>query len=425
MSAQPVVGTQFHPKFAPLFEDKWRFIILRGGRASMKSWAAAQHLLIRGARRKMRFLCCRELMNSIAESTKKLLEDQVEALGLAQFYHAQRDGIDGANGTEVFFMGLRNDPQKVKSTEGVDIAVVEEAQSISQESLDTLIPTIRKDGSQIWFIYNQRFDTDPIHKMAENPPPDTCVIDVNYRDAMDMGYFPQVLVSQMEHMRMTNPLMYEHVWEGKIVPNLSAALWTLDDINNARVSPGSQPEFGRLVIAVDPAVTANKHSDETGIVAVGCTKGTPRHYYLLMDGSGRYSPEGWARKVMDMYESLGASSVVCERNQGGDMVLETLRNYCRGQGLAIPKLNDVWASKGKAVRAEPVAALYTQGLVHHVGAFPVLERELLQFDPLKTDQPSPNRLDAACWAIHELSAGRAPMRIANGALEALSYLRHK
>jgi hypothetical protein len=411
------VSALFHPKFQPLFDPKWSFVILRGGRASMKSWACARAALILGTQNRERVLCCRELQNSISESVLRLLSDQVEALGLSAFYNVQQNGIDGVNGTEMFFMGLRNDTQKVKSTERLKRAWVEEAQSVSQESLDTLIPTVlRNEGAQIWFSYNPRFEEDPIHKMAENPPPSTVVIDVNYRDAMEMGCFASALVPQIEHMKRTNPLMYEHVYEGKCVPSLSTALWSWDSIDHNRLPTDRVIEFGRVVVAVDPAVTANKHSDETGIIVGASSKGNPRHFYVLSDVSGRLLPETWARRAINAYDTFEADAIVYETNQGGEMVADTIRNVCRVDNRAVPRLIPVRATRGKVVRAEPIAALYAQNVVHHVGNFPDLERQLLRFDPNNPNQVSPDRMDALVWGLTELSAGRTPMRIASEAM---------
>jgi phage terminase large subunit len=165
-----IVDVTFAPGLEPLLDDNadYRYLVLAGGRASMKSWSFARALLIRGCRRPIRWLCCRELQNSIAESVHRLFTDQIYTLGMSGYYDVQRDGIYGKNSTEFFYAGLRNDPQKVKSTEGLDGAWVEEGQSISQESWDTLDPTVRKPGSQIGISYNPRFEEDPVHLMFQD-----------------------------------------------------------------------------------------------------------------------------------------------------------------------------------------------------------------------------------------------------------------
>lgn len=416
---------KFIPGTEPLLEEPspYRYLVLAGGRGSGKSWSVARALLIRGCRERIRWLCCRELQNSIGESVHKLFETQIQALGLGAYFDVQRDGVYGKNGTEFFYKGIRNDPQAVKSTENLDGAWVEEGQSISAASWEALDPTVRRDGSQIIVTYNPRFATDTVHAMFVDPatrPARTWYKSLNYTDN---PYFTEVNREQMEHMRRVNPLMYQHVWRGECVPSLTTALWSWESINANRVAPGKQPDLARIVVAVDPAVTAHKKSDETGIVVAGYAKGTPRHFYTLGDLSGRYSPEAWARKAVMAYDTFNADAIVCEVNQGGDLVPDTIRNYCRAEGRACPPIKTVRATRGKLVRAEPIAALYEQGLVHHVGGFAALEQQLLRYDPAAPDakdRMSPDRLDATVWALTELSGGRTPIRIAAGMIEQIT-----
>lgn len=408
-----MIEATFTPGTEELFsEGTYRYKVLAGGRSSTKSWAVARSLLIRSAQKKMRWLCCRELQNSIAESVHKLFSDQIEILGLANFYTVQRDGIYGANGSEFFYAGLRNDPQRVKSTEGLDGAWIEEGQSISAESWEILDPTVRKSGSEVVITYNPRYTEDPVHKMFADPetrPPRTWYKVLNY---VDNPWVSAETLAQAEHMKRTNPLMYEHVWLGHCVPSLSTALWSWDSINNYRCKLGEEPDFNRVVVSVDPAVTANKKSDETGIIVVGSTSGRARHYYPLADLSDKHLPEQWARTALRAYDTYAADAIVYETNQGGLMVEETIVGVCRADGRAVPRLIPVRATKGKNVRAEPIAALYSQGLVHHVGNLAELERQLLHFNPQDdAHQKSPDRMDALVWAITELSKGRVPMQL--------------
>jgi predicted phage terminase large subunit-like protein len=147
------------------------------------------------------------------------------------------------------------------------------------------------------------------------------------------------------------------------------------------------------VVAIDPAVTNSEESDETGIVVAGL--GTDGHGYVLDDFSGRYSPDGWARKAILAYHQWGADRVVAEVNNGGDLVATVLRTVDPNVSYSA-----VHASRGKVTRAEPVAALYEQRRVHHVGTFAELEDQLCQWTP--GDTKSPDRLDALVWAVTEL-----------------------
>lgn len=139
---------EFPVKLRFLFQPA-RYKILYGGRGGAKSWGVARALLIQAAATPLRILCAREFQNSIVESVHHLLQAQIEATGLGSFYEIQNSVIRGGNGSEFIFAGLRNNVTKIKSFEGVDRVWVEEAQTVSKSSWDTLIPTIRKDGSEI------------------------------------------------------------------------------------------------------------------------------------------------------------------------------------------------------------------------------------------------------------------------------------
>jgi phage terminase large subunit-like protein len=154
------------------------------------------------------------------------------------------------------------------------------------------------------------------------------------------------------------------------------------------------PEFARVVVAVDPAVTNSETSDETGIVCAA--QDMAGHYYVLSDLTRRASPTEWATAAIGEYRRRQADRIVAEVNNGGDMVEATLRNVDAAVSYA-----EVHASRGKMIRAEPVSALYEQGLVHHVGAFPELETELMTYTG-KTTEASPNRMDALVWALSAL-----------------------
>lgn len=189
---------------------------------------------------------------------------------------------------------------------------------------------------------------------------------------------------------------------GEIVEETSGALWTWSLIEAARVR--SAPDLRRIVVAVDPPVTSGPEADECGIVIAGIAGSADRPTaYVLADASlGGASPNGWAARVAQLAADYGADRVVAEINQGGDLVEEVLR-------LHDPSLpyRAVRATRGKALRAEPVAALYEQGRVRHVGAFPRLEEQMTGFTG-GPGEDSPDRLDALVWALTDLLLGGAP-----------------
>lgn len=194
--------------------SKSRYKVAYGGRGSGKSWNFGRVLLVLGTTKKLRILCARELQVSISDSVHKLLSDQVEVLGLSSFYEVQNNNIIGRNGTEFIFAGLRNNITKIKSMEGIDIVWCEEAEKISNESWDVLIPTIRKPQSEIWISFNPSEKDDPTYRrFVLDPPPDSQVVKVNWSDN---PFFPAVLNEERLHLAKTNWDSYLNTWEGEV-----------------------------------------------------------------------------------------------------------------------------------------------------------------------------------------------------------------
>jgi predicted phage terminase large subunit-like protein len=154
------------------------------------------------------------------------------------------------------------------------------------------------------------------------------------------------------------------------------------------------PQFVRKIIAIDPAVSYGEDSDETGIIIAA--KGTNNHYYILEDLSGKYAPGFWGNLVVDKYKKQILNDVIAEVNQGGELVVQNLRQINPAIGV-----RRVHASQGKLTRAEPIAALYEQGLVHHIGKFPELEEQMVSYTG--KGMKSPDRMDALVWALTDLS----------------------
>src|SRR5690606_14127821 len=183
--------------------------------------------------------------------------------------------------------------------------------------------------------------------------------------------------------------------EGEILDDVPGALWTLAMLDELRIKkPSDIPEMQRIVVAIDPAVTSTKNSDETGIVVAG--RGTDGRGYVLEDLSGRFSATDWAKRAVEAYHRWQADCIVAEVNHGGDLVETVLRTIDEN----IP-IKQVRASRGKAKRAEPVAALYEQGKVSHVGAFKELENQMITPTPAGTEGHD-DRVDALVWALTEL-----------------------
>ena len=186
--------------------------------------------------------------------------------------------------------------------------------------------------------------------------------------------------------------------DAELLEDTPGALWTQKNIDQYRVPLGDQPAMRRIVVSVDPSVSNTENSDETGIVA--CGLGIDGKGYVLGDDSGRYGPDEWAKRAVAMYHRLDADRIVAEKNQGGDMVEKVLRSADQNVPITL-----VSASRGKVTRAEPIAALYEQGRVGHVGRHDVLEDQMVAFTSdfdRKVQGYSPDRVDALVWAFTEL-----------------------
>lgn len=191
--------------------------------------------------------------------------------------------------------------------------------------------------------------------------------------------------------------------DGELLLESESALWQQDTIDLHRIPLSAAPkleDYIRIVVAIDPAVTSLDKSDETGIVIVG--KMADGHIYVIRDISGRFKPHQWALNAVSAYHAYSADRIVAEANNGGDMVEQVVRLAPNGENVSFKK---VFATKGKYTRAEPIAALYAQGTVHHVGTFDALEAQLVQFDP-QAGEKSPDRLDALVWGVTELTLGQ-------------------
>lgn len=212
MSA-PKIRAEIPEAFEDLFRP-CRYKVYYGGRGGAKSWAFARALLIKGYQQPLRILCTREFQKSIRESVHKLLANQVRSLGLQEFYTVEQRSIFGPNGTEFIFAGLRLNIEEIKSTEGIDICWVEEAETTSETSWEILIPTIRTDGSEIWASFNPRLKQDPTYqRFILNPPEDAIVRKVNWREN---PWFPDTLREEKDRLQKADYEKYLHIYEGEL-----------------------------------------------------------------------------------------------------------------------------------------------------------------------------------------------------------------
>jgi phage terminase large subunit len=246
---------QIPEAFDFLFQDEARYRASYGGRGSAKSHSFAFALVVKARERPLRILCAREIQKSIRDSVKRLLDDKIEEAGFRGFFQSTDTEIRGANGSLFLFAGLRTNADAVKSTEGIDIAWVEEANKVSQRSLDLLIPTIRKPGSEIWFTWNPEHPTDPVDAMFRGkagPPPRSLVRQVNWDDN---PFFPPVLQGDMEWDRQRDPEKFAHIWGGAYLRNSEARVFKNWRVEEFETPPDARFYFGAdWGFSVDPTV---------------------------------------------------------------------------------------------------------------------------------------------------------------------------
>ena len=232
------MSIQLPNSFAFLFADKAddglpvRYRAAHGGRGSAKSHSFATALLLKATQAPLRIGCFREIQKSIRDSVKRLLDDKIRDCGLQDEFESTDTEIRGKNGSLFIFGGLRTNPDAVKSTEGIDIAAVFEANRVSQRSWDLLIPTVRKPGSEIWAEWNPEHETDPVDQLFRGEggaPPGSIIRQVNW---VDNPFFPDVLKQELEWDLNRDPEKYQHIWMGGYVRNSEARVfrnWRIEE----------------------------------------------------------------------------------------------------------------------------------------------------------------------------------------------------
>ena len=198
--------------YKPLWKNAKRRNYIYGGRGSGKSHDVAEYCLFRAYQAKIKVLCTRELQNSIADSVYSLLKNKITDMKLDFFFTVYKDRIVGNNGSEFIFKGIHNNVSEIKSMENISIAWLEESQSLSRESIDVIVPTIRAPGSILIFTFNPYKDNDPIYMEMKNATEDDLVIKANYSDN---PWFPEELRLEMERDKKNDYQKYLWVWEGE------------------------------------------------------------------------------------------------------------------------------------------------------------------------------------------------------------------
>lgn len=255
-----------------LLQEKYRYKVLHGGRGSGKSQSIATSLLILSLQKKIRVLCCRQIQSSITDSVYALLKQIINDLKLDSYFYITRDSIKSCIGSEFIFKGLKQNVAEIKSLQGINYAWAEEAESITDESWDILVPTIREEGSEIWISFNPNLKSDATYqRFVENPTSDCKSVQINYKDN---PFFPEVLRLEMEKMKKENYPRYLHIWEGQ--PNTEAGnLISLKDFVRYDEPP---KDFSYVYITADTAFSEKKRADNSVFLLNGVKDG---HLYFL------------------------------------------------------------------------------------------------------------------------------------------------
>lgn len=391
-------------------------IMLFGGSRSGKSFVlccalAARALRAPGSRHAVIRRHCRSCRNSIGNDTMpKVLQRRFNK---ARWNFNRTEGVFRfANNSEIWLIGL-DEADRADKILGKEFATVyfNECSELEYSGVQTAltrlaqnVPTLvnkafydcNPPGRRHWTYRVFMEKLNPIDRTALVNPDDYAAMLINpaaNRENLPDDYIENTLRS-LPHRQRARFL------EGQWLDENENSLWKMDMISPYRVT--ALPQLLRIVIGVDPAVTGNSGSDLTGIVAAA--RGTDGEYYILADRSMRGSPAQWAAEVSKLYHQFAADRVVAEVNNGGELVAALLNGTDRDLAFKA-----VRASRGKLVRAEPIAALYEKGIVHHAGNFPELEEEMCSYSPVNSGK-SPDRMDALVWALTELSDGNSTAR---------------
>lgn len=391
-----------------------RYCIITGGRGSGKSYALATALASSMRSEGYSILFTRWTLTSAKDSIIPEFREKMELMGTDSEYEVTaQDIIHTASGSRCMFRGIKtssgNQTAKLKSLQGLNVWVLDEAEEMPDERtfdvIDLSIRDKRRNNLIILclnpvhkrhWIYRRFFEGRDVPDTGFNGVKgDVTYIHTDYRD--NWGNLPESYRQKAIGSKSGDPRQYQSIWLGAWMDEVIGALWSYDMIAPHRKEVADLPDMVRVVVAIDPSVASTGRQDEVGIVAAG--KGTDGHFYVLGDYSGVMSPAEWARVSIGAYDLNAADAIVGETNQGGDLVLANLQRIRPNI-----RFTGVHASRGKVTRAEPIATLYQQGLVHHVGRFTEMESEMMSYAGYDS-QLSPGRLDACVYALTELSGG--------------------
>lgn len=379
--------------YKQLYTADTRYIYLWGGRGSGKSFAVADFVSRLTYESGHKILFTRYTATSASKSIIPEFVEKLKLNGSEDDFKVTNDKVINVHtGSEIIFTGIKtssgNQTANLKSLQGITTWVYEEFEEHPDEdSFDTIDLSIREDKIQnrVILISNALHKESWQYRRFFLEAVDTTHIYTTYEDNRDN--LNEQFLKMAEWTRVNNLAKYNKNFLGHHYEDSEDSLWNWDIIRY-----GAVENCDRIVVAIDPAVTSNANSDETGIIV--CAKKGDRGY-VLEDRSGVYTPNEMGRIATSLYHKWKADRVVAEVNQGGDMIEAILRNIDKTVSY-----KGVRASRGKVTRAEPIVSLYEQGLIYHASKHPELELQMTTWNP--TSQASPDRIDALVWGLSEL-----------------------
>ncbi len=408
--------TTVQEKALRLLTGPSRYVLLFGGSRSGKTFILVYAILVRALRAAgSRHAILRLHGNSVRQSV--LLDTLPKVAKLAfpglKFKESRQDQfVRLPNHSEIWFAGADGE-ERVDKILGKEFATIyfNECSEIGYEAVNTVLTRLAQRtalrnrayfdcnpaGKSHWSYKLFVEKRDPVSGLALPFPQNYASMQLNpaeNRENLPEGYLEETLAGLSERQRL-------RFLEGRWLDDFAGALWTQEMIERDRVEAPPE-EFERIIVGVDPAVSSGRDADETGIVTVA--RGRNRHFYVLSDASMTGRPTEWAGRAVAEYHRFHADRIAGEVNNGGDLIETVLRSID-----ADVSFRAVRAMRGKIERAEPVAALYEQRRVHHLGRFPELEEQMTTFRPESGD--SPDRLDALVWAVTMLMENSSPRHI--------------
>ena len=379
----------------------WRFWLFRGGRGGGKTRAGAEWVRDRVERGGCRRIAL--IAPTMSTGRQVMIEGESGLLAICPpsfrpTFEPSRHQLRWSNGA-VATLFSADVPERLRGYQH-DAFWADElcAWRSATYAFDMLLLGLRL-GSDPRGIITTTPKSIVMYKTLLQDPTVVITTSSTYRNAANLA--PQFLAEIIRRYEGTR--LGRQELDAEVVDDAEGALWRRAWIERDRVQ--TFPGLTQIVVAVDPAMTSGEGAAESGIVVAGCDRF--EHVYVLEDCSVHASPDTWARRAIDAYHRHHADMLVVEANQGGDLVTQTLCTVDPN----VP-IETVHASRGKRTRAEPVAALYEQGRVHHVGPLPELEDQLCLWEPL-TGDVSPDRLDALVWAVSQLMASGVPLGLVN------------